>query len=218
VLPKPLFRRLLIAASAALLGAPVSAATPPPHLPFDSVTPTLRSEPVTRLILGKFVVSLEITGLPKVRQVIGISSIEYQGDGAEATSWLCYTLDDSMPHQRLWIMSNAEMGGRESLVDGISAQIVDGTSATPDCPSLPRQFQPVSFDHEIWLHKSSESARSLFGSPSMVVGQWQDYSYAGKTQGDGKCAPDGYDVLNGLSIKFDHGIATGLNASQVTSC
>jgi hypothetical protein len=214
-----MFRQLMVATSCALLNmSSASAATPPPPLPFDSVTETLKSKPITRLLLGRFVISLEVTSLPSVQNAIGIGSMSYRGDGAAAESWLCYTLNESVPHGRLWIISNAEMGGPEMLVDGIRAQLGDGVGATADCPSLPKRFQPITFDHAIWLGTRKASIRSLFGSASKVIGNWQQYYYLGKTRDDGKCAPDGYDVLNGFAINIEGGIITDINAGQVTSC
>ena len=198
--------------------SPSAAATPPPPLPFDSVTETLRTKPVTQLLMGKFVISLEVTGLPEVRRTIGIGSIGFEGDGADAASWLCYTLDDSLPHERLWIISNAEMGGPGQQVDGVRAQLANKAEATNDCPSLPKQFHPISFNHAVWLGTSAGSMRSIFGSPSKVIGQWQQYYYSGKTRGDGRCAPDGYDVLNGVAVKIERGLITDIHASQTTSC
>jgi hypothetical protein len=168
--------------------------------------------------MGRFAVFLETTELPKVQTAIGIGSMSFHGDGADAASWLCYTLDSSVPHQRLWIISNAEMGGPERLVDGVRAQIAEGAEATTDCPSLPKQFQPVSFDHEVWLGRSETSMHSTFGSPSKVIGHWQQYYYRGTTRGDGKCAPDGYDVINGFAIRIEREVVTDIDAGQVTSC
>ena len=169
-------RLLLIAAGSFVLGSSLLAATSPPPFPFDSINPTLDSKPVTRLLMGRFVVSLEISSLPKVEEVIGLGSLSYRGDGAEATAWLCYTLDESLPHQRLWIMSNAEMGGPERLVDGIAAEVSGGGPATPDCPSLPKRFLPLSFDHAIWLDTKESSVRSTLGSPSKVGGKCSGYT------------------------------------------
>jgi len=211
-------RPLLVATACAFLSISVSAATPPPPLPFDSVTETLKSKPVTRLLMGQFVISLEVTGLPSVEEVIGVGSMSYRGDGAAAASWLCYTLDDSVPHGRVWIISNAEMGGPERLVDGIRAQLVGRVGATTDCPSLPKRFQPIAFDHAIWLGTTETSIHSLFGAASKIIGNWQQYYYLGKTRDDGKCAPDGYDVLNGFAIKIERGVITDIDAGQVTSC
>jgi hypothetical protein len=187
-------------------------------LPFDSVIETLHAKPITQLIMGGFVISLEVTGLTKVQETIGIGSVEYQGDGAEAASWLCYTLDSSAPRQRLWIVSNAEMGGPKRLVDGVRGQYGDRIDASPDCPSLPKKFWPVSLNGELWLGRAETSIRSKFGAPSKTIENWEQFYYSGKTRGDGKCAPDGYDVINGFSIKIEGGVVRDVEATQVTSC
>ena len=215
MLPRASFHPFLVTA---LLSGALSAATPPPSPPFDSVAPTLRAKPIAHLLMGQFVIFLEVTGLRNVRNIIGVGPMSFKGDGAEATSWVCYTLDSSLPHQRLWIMSNAEMGGSERLVDGVTARFEDRAAATPECPSLPKRFQPVSFDHGVWLGETQSSIRLAFGSPSKVVGQWREYYYSGKTRDDGKCTPDGYDVVSGFAIKVEHDRITQINASQVTSC
>jgi hypothetical protein len=214
----PVRRLLLAAAACSAFSIPMYAVTPLPPSPFDSVDETLHSKPVTQRVMGRFVVSLEITGLTKVQKTIGIGSVEYQGDGADAASWLCYTLDSSAPRQRLWIISNAEMGGPERLVDGVRAQYGDRIDASPDCPSLPKRFQPVSLSRELWLGTVETSIRSKFGSPSKTIGNWEQFYYLGKTRGDGKCAPDGYDVINGFSVKIEEGVVKDVEATQVTSC
>jgi hypothetical protein len=122
------------------------------------------------------------------------------------------------PRQRLWFLSNSEMGGPEQFVDGIATQLADGITSSPDCPPLPQKFRPIAFDHAIWLGQDEKSVRSIFGSPSKISLQWEDYSYAGKTRGDGKCAPDGYDVLTNLTIKNASGRITEIHIGQSTSC
>jgi hypothetical protein len=214
----PLHRLLLAAAACSALSIPSYAVTPPPPLPFDSIDETLNAKPVTRLVMGRFVISLEVTALAGVQKTIGVGSMEYQGDGADAASWLCYTLDSSAPRQRLWIVSNAEMGGPERLVDGVRAQYGDRIDASSDCPSLPKRFQPVSLNRGLWLGKVETSIRAKFGSPSKTIGNWEQFYYLGKTRGDGKCAPDGYDVTNGFSVKIEGGVVNDVQASQVTSC
>jgi hypothetical protein len=218
MLSRPLLLPLLIGTGFAVISAASSTAIQPPPFPIDSITPTLRSKPVTRLLMGQFAVSLETTSLPNVQKTVGVGSVSFFGDGAEATSWLCYTLDNSVPHQRLWIMSNAEMGGPQKLVDGIVVQLAAGADSTSDCPSLPTRFQPLVFDHAILLGIREESVRSIFGSPSKILGHWEDYSYAGRTRSDGKCAPDGYDVSTGLTIKIENGLVIEIHVGQTTSC
>lgn len=215
---RPKFRPLLVTMSGALLSTALWAATPPPSLPFDSITPSLRAKPITHLLMGRFIIPFELIGLANVQNAIGIGSMGYHGDGARAAFWLCYTLDSSLPHQRLWVMSYHEMGGPEQLVDRVTVRIADRAEATPDCPSLPKRFQPISFDHEFWLGKSESSMRATFGQPSKAIGEWREYYYVGKARDDGKCTLDGYDVTNGLTIKIEHGRVTEIDASQVTSC
>lgn len=190
-------------------------ATPPPF-PFESVFPTLSTRPVTSLRMGSFTVLLEVTSLPEVLATIGAGHIGFHGDAAAADSWICYTLDDAEPKKRLWIVSNAEMGGPEQYVGEIVAQVKPSAKATLECPTLPEAFQPLSFDHSIWLSESEHSVRSALGAASKAISPWLEYSYAGKTPGS--CSPDGFDVTNALVMRLEHERIVEIFASQVTSC
>ncbi len=199
----------------ALVWLSAANAMPPPTYPLgDSISWPQRSEdrPATHLMMGSFEVQFEKTTLGQVIRAAGSGEIEHQGDAAESIYWLCYTA----PDERVWIISDGEMGGREHTVGKIVAQELGGAHATKDCPSLSSKLLPLHLDKSIWLGTTAEAATRDLGRPSHVEGSWQSYNYAGKVPG--ACSPKGFDLLNWLGLKIVRGRVVELQAGQVTSC
>jgi len=197
--------------------ATTEAATPPPSWPFsDREWPaTLMTKPSTGMSLGAFRVEFEKTTLEEVRLAANSGTVAFQGHDGENISYLCYTIFSPSRSERVWIISDGEMGGSEQSITSVAAQRQKNYEPTPDCPALPKTLQPVSLDSKIWLGVTGSHLKKL-GSPSHRVGAWSTYDFQGTTTGE--CEGGKFDVLNWLMIQLDNGIVNSLFAGQVTSC
>jgi len=199
----------------------VSAANPPPTLPFSdwSWTAEVGTQPAANLTMGQFRIALEMTTLDEVRVAVG-GEIHVQGDAADGgVRWLCYRLDGRSTHQRLWLRSGGETAGRQRLVTEITALVLPPRAdprATRDCPAIPVTLLPVSFDNGLWLGTPVATVMAKFGAPPGTLGSWSGYRYSRK--GDGSCKPGGFDVLNSLQWQSTRGVIDTLNAGQASRC
>ena len=97
-LPSRLTALLLIAAPAAF----AAATTAPPPWPAQKDAPvTLAADPVRPLLMGALRITLDGSTLADIRTAVGIGVSQRQGKGTDALDWLCYTVSDSVPMQRL---------------------------------------------------------------------------------------------------------------------
>src|SRR4051812_7204967 len=110
-----------IAAVLACAGAHAAAqaVAPPPWPSTRGDPPALASDPVRPLRLGALRVTLYASTLADVQRTIGAGEITRHGKGTEALDWLCYTVPDTEPAQRLWLTSSELAGG--SKIDGVAA-------------------------------------------------------------------------------------------------
>src|SRR6266851_5958284 len=163
-------------------------ATPPPPLPFEDLDWSARvhREPAAGLTMGRLQVIFEKTPLRKVLQEAG-GVIAEEGDAAEHTFWLCYTIVDTKHSERIWLTSNGEMDGPAHEISGVIAQTVaDGPAA--DCPALPATLRPVSLSNGVWLGTAESRLIGSFGVKPGIKGRWHGYLYSGKRRG--QCKPD----------------------------
>ena len=151
-----------------LLGATTAFAdpvVPPPAWPAVKDSPvTLATDPVRPLLLGSLKVTLDASPLADVRQAIGAGVPQRQGKGTDSLDWLCYTVSDAAPMQRLWLTSSELARGRVDAV--VAADLPAGTAPTPQCPELPPKFKPVRFDDGLWLGGLSAELRKALGVPA----------------------------------------------------
>lgn len=165
--------------------------------------------------MGSFHVRFENTALDDVRKTVGIGDIAHQGDAGESINWVCYTNVIPARVERIWIISDGEMGGPERRVTGISAEILPNGIATTDCPALPTGMTPLILDSGFWLGASGSHTHIRFGAPSYHQGSWISFNYQGKAKG--RCE-GGFDVLNDLLVRLENDRVSFLRARQVTSC
>lgn len=201
-----------------LLSGIVLAETKIPELPFSSIRwkPISKNKPATILKMGSLEVTLERTPLSTILNTANRGEILHRGDAGESIYWLCYTVQGSVQHERIWILSHGEMGGSNHSVTGVTAQALKTNEVTKDCPSLPNDLQPISFEKNFWLGMSQEEAQKILGTPSHDAGSWKSFNYQGKAPGN--CSPDGFDELNWLVFRTEQGKLTTIHAGQVTSC
>jgi len=163
-----LFALLLAgASSAAWTGAARAADAPvaPPPWPVAKdpvVTPA--NDPVRPLLMGTLRVTLDGATLAATLQAIGTGTIQRQGKGTDALDWLCYTVSDAAPAQRLWLTSSELSRGRIDAV--VATDLPPGTAPTAQCPDLPARFKPVRFDDGLWLGAMSAELRKALGVPA----------------------------------------------------
>jgi hypothetical protein len=205
----------VIAIVGVVFGTVVSAATPPPVHPDDEDWEApVSHKPSTGLLLGKYKVRYEETRLRDVMLRAG-GYIQQQGDAGDNIYWLCYTIADGKPSQRLWIIASGEMGGPENDITEVMGQVT-AEQPTVDCPSLPKELQPVRLSSGLWLGAPETSPVVRQRKKPGNNGQWRGYYYLGKAPGD--CKPDGYDVGNSLAWSATDGVISTIAAGQVTSC
>jgi hypothetical protein len=160
-LPSRLSALLLLGAAAAF-AEPVVA--PPPWPSIKESPVTLAADPVRPLLLGSLKVTLDGSSLTDIRQAIGVGVSQRQGKGTDSLDWLCYTVSDAVPMQRLWLTSSELSRGRIDAV--VAADLPAGAAATAQCPDLPPRFKPVRFDDGLWLGGVSAEARKALGIPA----------------------------------------------------
>ena len=151
-----------------LLGATTAFAdtvVPPPAWPSIKDSPVaLAADPVRPLMLGALRVTLDASSLADVRQAIGAGVSQRQGKGTDSLDWLCYTVSDTAPMQRLWLTSSELARGHVDAV--VATDLPAGAApATPQCPDLPARFKPVRFDDGLWLGGVSSELRKALGIP-----------------------------------------------------
>ena len=66
--------------------------------------------------MGALRVTLDGSTLADTRQAIGAGVSQRQGKGTDALDWLCYTVSDTAPMQRLWLTSSELSRGRIDAV------------------------------------------------------------------------------------------------------
>jgi hypothetical protein len=195
--------------------AAAATAAPPPAAPFAPPAwppgtggggSTVASDPVRPLYLGKLRVMLESTELATVRNAATAGTIVHQGNGSDALSFLCYTVAEAEPPQRLWF-SSSELAGN-GRIDGIEAvELPAGTAATAACPALPASLQPLRFDDGLWLGALSAEQKRVFGSAAQRGGPWSA-SFHGRH--------GSVDVVGSLVVDLRKGRAVGLYVAHAS--
>jgi hypothetical protein len=178
---------------------------------------SMRRAPSGGITLGGFRIVYTKTTLEAVASAIGAGSISYAGDGADAVSWLCYSIVAPHRFERLWLMSSLEMDGHTNAISMVKATIQATSDMPQDCPRLPMRFVPVSLDTKIWLGSTTKTLRRELGTPSHEARPWLNYEFQTKVTGDGQCE-GGYDRINSLDVKIDDDAVAALSTDDVTSC
>ena len=165
--PSRLSVLLLLGAMAASWHVAASAAdspAAPPPWPVSKDSPaTLATDPVRPLLMGALRVTLDGSTLADTRLAIGAGVSQRLGKGTDALDWLCYTLSDAAPAQRLWLTSSELSRGRIDAV--VAADLPPAAAGSAQCPELPAKFKPVRFDDGLWLGGTSPELRKSLGIP-----------------------------------------------------
>ncbi len=204
------WRSALLAAFAAAAPAVAAAAsapgTAPPPWPVTQGSPAAAAvDPTRPLLLGGLRVVLDSTAITNLRSSIGAGVITHQGNGTDSLDWLCYTVSDTAPAQRLWLASSELARGR---VDGVTAiDLPAGTPATDACPELPAKFKPVRFEDGLWLGGLSTDVRKSLGMPAKVGS-----SYATLFHG----LNGNLDVVGSITLEFRGARTVSLHVAHST--
>ncbi|MRX10615.1 hypothetical protein GJ697_22540 [Pseudoduganella sp. FT25W] len=194
------------------------AATPPPDIPILPAPQKARLQPspFAEVAMGGLNVRLEKTSLDEVRTAASSGAIAHQGDAGASIYWLCYTNLNATPAERIWLVSDGEMGGREHSVTSVIAQRSAGAHASADCPAMPATLAPMKLESGIWLDTPPETARKILGAASFHSGNWESYDYQGKVPGS--CAGAGFDLTSSLMLQAAGKRFDTLRISRITSC
>jgi len=189
--------------------ATVIAVTPPPVKPIDQhpwQKPVERETPTRGINMGPLRIQFEKTTLDEVRRAALVGEISQQGDAAENIYWLCYTNVQLGLTERIWVISNGEVGGFEHSVTEINAQLLPNGEATPDCPKLPPKLTPLSLDNNLWLNSTEDDLVKKLGIASHQTKSWRSYYYHNQKLDSG----------NWLWVQTGDGRVTSLSTGQET--
>jgi len=193
------------------------AVTPPPTVPHPSrpQKAVLQSSPLTGMTMGKLQLRFGETSLDDIRAAASAGAIAHQGDAGASIYWLCYSNLNSAS-ERIWIVSDGEMGGNKHSVTDVIAQRLPGLHASEDCPSMPASLAPLKLDNGVWLDTPPATARKVLGAASSRAGHWVSYDYIGKVAGD--CAGAPFDLTSSIMLKVVKRQIDSLRVTRMTSC
>jgi hypothetical protein len=214
-----------LAAAALLTAAAASHAggIPPPAFPFTEgyTGPTLPQRPATQLRLGGLTVRLEQTTLAEVQKALGAGEIEHEGDAGDSETWLCYVIPAASGGQILWLTSGELQG--DEMIDGVIAQEAGADLLRASgCPPLPPRFRKLAVDGGVWLGASAEQLRRSLPPPSLLRGNWQEFSYSGTFKGmvmdgRGRKSEAEFSEDSDLLLYLENGRVTRLYANKDSS-
>jgi hypothetical protein len=199
-----------------MLLSPVFASNPPLTPPSKMDPGGRLASPFSGVTLGGLHIYFEKTFLSDVYQSTLTGKIYHFGDPNKGTYWVCFTVNQTQPAQRVWILSDGETGGSEHTITGISAKFIETGKPPRDCPLLPADFLPISLDNDVWLGNSKEDVRSVIGGDSWRDDAWGQWLYEGKIPSN-QCT-DGFNRHSSLSLRANGGRIDALYANQATSC
>ena len=189
---------------------PPRLSVPPPDVPADvsAQAKSLDALDASVVHLGRLVIALGRTRMPDVQSTIGGGVIDEQGDGADWSSWLCYTAPGVA---RIWLESGPQGSG--DFVGSVMAVSDASARAEDHCPALPSAYTPIVIEPDIHLGTDAPRINHLFGADS-GIGDWRAFVYSQHHHQDNL----EYDESHFLALKFANGRVVELRASkQVTS-
>lgn len=191
-------------------------AASPPQLPVGTMwAPSLSRRPSTGATLGNFRITFEKTTLSEVMLAVPGATVLHKGDAGASVYWLCYSSPGVGYIDRIWIQSSGEMGGPDQAVTEITAERLNNTKLTTDCPLLPAHMRSVAFDGRLWLGVPQHTIEAVLGPPSLHRGKWRSFDFQGKIAG---ACQGGFDLTSWLLTKTENDRVTLIAAGQITSC
>ena len=189
--------------------------TKPPNIgDIITVPATLKVDPIQEIRVGSLKAEFEKTTLTEIRSAIGTGSIQHSGDGEERQFWLCY----SLPSQRVWLISDGEMGGGNHTLTQVHAISIKSTSqGNAACPQeIIARFRSISMNFG-WLGTTQKKLLKTLGQPSGRQDGRLMYYYAGKEPDyyDGKLIE--WDVTSYIEATIVDNKVSSLYVSHVTT-
>ncbi len=213
--------RRAVAFAVSLLFGSLAHSQSPPSLNMENLhvaDGSLRTRPAGVALLGSTRVELEKTTLQEVQDAIRGLTIRHVGDASESTFWLCYTLARHKYSQRVWVISDGEMGGANHLVTSILVSRLARTdSPNADCPQSPMGVGPATIGDNLVLGMSVLTLQKAFGATPRASEGWWSYRYQGTTpiQTNGKSAT--FDVTASVDVRLRRGKVIAIRIKQTTS-
>jgi hypothetical protein len=220
---------------AAALFAGSAIADDRPQFPLTLHIPALKTsysqKPAIGFRLGAFHGVLERTTLLEVAGKLG-GQIYERGTQADHTYLLCYSTRSPHATERVWLSSDAEMGGANHRINQVALEFFPPQRATtPGCPDAPSQFRDFRIGENLRLLMTPAQVINTMGSPSGAVRDFRGsggmigYAYEKPVDdGDDALAPRvselrnrGFSIYNDLVIRAAGGRVNGIRASRVTS-
>jgi hypothetical protein len=215
-----LMSRLLLSVVATLTATHFAWGQAMPVVPssIQRVDATLDTVPAKGFSMGNFFVEFEKKTLDEIAGKLLHSTLQHRGDAGDSVYWLCYTIQRVGTSQRIWIISDGEMGGAEHSITGIHASNNRaGAAPTTDCPALPIKFLPVTLDNHLWLGSSLTDIRKALGAAPDATKGWWSFRYDGKTGEVVNSKSVTYDLTSSLEIKLSRGLVTAISVHQIIS-
>lgn len=186
-----------------------------PKLPDGAieVPATLKSDPIRVFQMGTFKAIFEETTLSAIMGALGKGSIQLSRATGESQYWLCY----SLPHQRIWLISNGEMGGPDhtlTQVQAVSTKTLSQEDAA--CPQIPTSFQPISMNFG-WLETSKEQLLASLGPASGRKDSRLMFFYKGKEPGMYEGKKVEWDIIAYIEAIIVDNKVSSLYISHVTT-
>ena len=186
----------------------------PPHREGRiTVPPTLKTDPIHEITIGNFKAKFEETTLSEILKAVGVGTIQYNRDDGVGQYWLCY----SLPHQRVWFISNELMSGSEYELTQVQAVSIKPTSiVNASCPQIPPRFQTISMNFG-WIGSSQETLVKVLGQPSGKNDGHFQYLYEGNESGMYQGQKVEFDVLGFIDATIVNNKISSVYVSHVTS-
>ena len=176
---------------------------------------TLDYVPIKNLYLGSYRISLGEQSLTDALVEMHTGNIMHAGDAGDSVYWICYTISADGPGQRIWIISDGELGGREHEITSVQADLVRAEKKpTISCPTLPREYSPPHLDHHLWLGSTVQTLTDKFGKAPSIKNGWWSYTYNGTLHDDSE-KTSSYDVTSTFDVNLKEAHVVSLVVTQL---
>ncbi len=188
---------------------------PPIREGIIKVPPTLKTDPLTSMRMGTFEVKFEETTLGAVINEVGVGSIQLTRETGESQYYLCYSLPDQ--HQRIWLISNGEMGGPDhALTQVYAVSTIKPIRKNVACPQIPSGFQSISMKFG-WLGTTHKKLLTSLGKPSGSKDGRLIFLYEGEKTGIYQGKSVEFDVITYIEAQINDNKISSLYISHVTT-
>jgi hypothetical protein len=176
----------------------------------DTVEPSLKSPPVTRITAGGMSIQLEVTPLRAVQRRFG-GVIRHAGDAGDAVTFLCFVGRGAAGAPvTYWFTSNDEMSGGHDEIGQVAVQTGATARVLAACAKAPPALMGVDFGIPSIGSPLAAVTRHFAGGRPNRAGQ---LSYANEHPAKGSSESR---VLQSVGYLFRAGVVTAISVSRVT--